>query len=213
MSGKESAVFPYDFSEYLIIQEECKKAQEARVCEGRQKRLKKAILSKWEELLAIPQPEIPEEIRKVAEGNLSKAAATVLWMSPSPWIRTSKKDEGDVNKFIKDSQAENWKKGKRKSVVRYFKNIVENNWEFENMPPIPAIIRSVTKGRMSQSALKTFWVMPSPWLWGEDDRDEKIDTRRSPVVMWHDGYTGLVTDYMKVLANNLDKDKNKKKHK
>lgn len=209
MAGKERAIIPSDFNEYLKIQEECQKAQETRICENRQKKLKKAILSKWEELLAIQQSEIPNEIREVAEGNLSKAAATVLWMSPSPWARATKKDEGSVKKFIQESQAEIWKKGRHKSVIRYFKNIVEDNWTFENMPPIPTSIRTITKERMSQSALKTLWVMPSPWLWGEDERDEKLDFRRSPSVMWHDGHRDLVTDYMKVLANNLDKNKHK----
>lgn len=204
MAGKERTTTPSDFDEYLKIQEECKKAQENRACEDRQKRLKKAILSKWEELLAIPQPNIPDEILEVVKGNLSKAAATVLWMSPSPWIRTTKKDEGTVKKFIRESQSEIWQKGKHKSVVRYFNNIVKDNWTFENVPPIPVAIRAIVKGRMSQSALKTFWVMPSPWLWGDDDRDEKINYRRSPAIMWHDGYKDPVKDYMKVLANNLD---------
>ena len=68
-------------------------------------------------------------------------------------------------------------------------------------------MRAITKDKMTESALFTFWVLPSPWLWRCDNGDYKLDTQRSPSGMWKDakkGFRDLVTDYMKVLADNLD---------
>src|SRR5688572_296679 len=133
MSRKESnGGSPFD--EYLAEQEKIRQQKIREGNPGRQRRLKKAIESQWLHLLALEQRNIPRDIKKIAKNTLPETATTVLWMSPSPWVRLKPKEleKNAVIMFVEKSQTKIWASGKKESVLRYFKNIVEDNLSIEN---------------------------------------------------------------------------------
>jgi len=172
-----------------------------------QRRLKIAILNFWEEFLDIKQLKVPGILKKISKDKLSEAARITLWMSPSPLteIKYNEIKMGSVTVFTENSQAMLWKKGQMESVIGYFTSIVEDKILVEHPSKIPEEIRKITEGKMPESALIIFWELPSPWLWGQDERDWELDWRRSPAGMWKDNNDREgVTDYMRVLADNLE---------
>lgn len=167
------------------------------------------MLHLWGEDLALDQPEVPQEIAQEVKGKLTEVATIVLWMSPSPW---SKLDWTDLQKdsvalFVEKSQAKLWADGKKGDVFEYFKTLVENKISPSELSNIPAEINEIVENRLNKSVLTSIWELPSPWLWGidpGDDRDDRLDGRRSPKIMWKDGYKEQVINYFRVVADNLE---------
>ena len=176
---------------------------------GRQRKLRDGILSHWMDILAIKQIRVPSAIKEITKDKLSDVATITLWMSPSPWTEPTQEEQKKESLilFVEKQQAKMWRKGYKDAVINYFQMITENKQMTDHPPRVPREIRAITKDKMTESALFTFWVLPSPWLWRCDNGDYKLDTQRSPSGMWKDakkGFRDLVTDYMKVLADNLD---------
>lgn len=171
-----------------------------------EKRLQKVMSTRWTEMLALSQPKVPQEIMKIGKGKLPEVAIITLWLSPSPWKKLTQKDlkEDSILNFVHRRQSTKWKEGKREAVVSYFQKIVDDKLPIDRTPLIPKEIRDAVRGKMNETTLKTFWMLPSPWLWGMDERDFKLDVRRSPSGMWKDNDHDLVIAYMRVLADNLE---------
>lgn len=191
-----------------FIEEQLEESRE-RIRQGRpglERRLQRVMSTGWGEMLALSQPKVPREIMKIGKGKLPEVAIITLWLSPSPWKELKQKDlrEDSILNFVNRRQSTKWKEGKRNSVISYFQKMVDDKLPTGSTPRIPKEIREFTRGRMNETTLKTFWVLPSPWLWGKDDRDYKLDSRRSPSGMWKDNDHDLVIAYMRVLADKLE---------
>lgn len=173
---------------------------------GLERRLQRVMSTGWVEMLGISQPKVPREIMKIAKGNLPEVAIITLWLSPSPWQEPTPRDlkKDSTLDFVDRRQSTRWKEGKRASVVSYFQRIVDDKLPAGKISRIPKEIRDATRKKMNEATLQTFWILPSPWLWGNDQRDYKIDGRRSPSGMWKDNDRDLVIAYMRVLADNLE---------
>ncbi len=169
---------------------------------GKQRRLREMVLHKWNEMLAIEQSEIPVEILELAKYKMPREAATVLWMSPNPWDYKASNNENSVKEFIANYQANLWKQNPEK-VVAYFRDISENTLDLKEKIRIPKEIKEFSR-RLNRSVLQTIWRLPSPWLWGMDERDNTLDVKRSPMGMWKDGDKSQVVNYMRVVAGNLE---------
>lgn len=196
------------FDEFISERERKIRLEKSGGRPGVQRRLKNAVLRGWWELLAMDQIGVPREVEKIAKNKLTQAATIVFWMSPDPRIELKSEDpkKNTVKLFIDNGQSEKWKRNEKASVISYFKEIVDNKFVLKNYPPqVPTEIREITEGRITESALAALWVIPSPWLWGMDKRDYDLDSRRSPYGMWKDDNNReLVTDYMRVMADNLE---------
>jgi hypothetical protein len=176
---------------------------------GIQSRLQKRILHNWHEDFGFAQPEIPTEIREIIKDKFPESAAIVLWMSPSSMMKIEWFDltKNSVEFFEESNQSKLWEKGQKDSVTEYFKALAEDKLSAKFMLQIPPEIEGVVGDKLNKSVLSSLWILPSPWLWGEDPddvRDYTLDGRRSPLVMWRDSYKEQVINYMKILTDNLD---------
>lgn len=192
--------------DFLNRQEEERQEKIRQGRPGIERRLQNVMSTGWMEMLAIKQPKVPREIMKIGKGKLPEVATITLWMSPSPWDESTPKglEKNSAASFVKKRQCERWKAGRRSSVISYFERIVDDKLSSVSTTRIPKEVRDATRGKMNLSTLKTFWMLPSPWLWGGDERDFSLDVRRSPSGMWKDNDHDLVIAYMRVLADNLE---------
>lgn len=191
--------------EYLAIREEERMKAVREGTPGVQKRLKEMILHRWGEILAIKQTEIPPEIHEIVGYKMPKTSATVLWMSPSPsdFDVFGKTDIDSVSLFTQLAQNTLWEADKKNEVINYFQKLADNLSELKHKFKIPTEIRYFSP-RLNESVLQTLWRLPSPWLWGFDERDEVLDVRRSPSGMWKDNDRQQVINYMRVVADNIE---------
>lgn len=171
---------------------------------GRHKRLKRAMLSRWEELLAIRQSSVPGEVNKILR-DFPQVAIITLWMSPNPSIKAYRETlVEDVGDFVNNGQSNIWEGRARKKVINYFKSIASDRHPLRSVR-VPSDVKLIAATGLNDSATAVLWKIPSPWLWGDgrDNRDYFLDSRRSPCEMYKDGFTEQVLDYFSVLADNF----------
>lgn len=201
MARKESK----SLVEYLAVHEEERMKAVREGIPGAQKRLREMVLHKWGEMLAIKQTDIPQEIHEIIGYKVPRTAATVLWMSPSvsDIEILGNIDIDSVSLFVQLSQSSLWEAGEKNDVIKNFQTLAEDSSQLKHKTKIPTEIRYISP-RLNESVLQTIWRMPSPWLWGFDERDEALDIRRSPSGMWRDNDRQQVINYMRVVADNIE---------
>lgn len=71
---------------------------------------------------------------------------------------------------------------------------------------IPNEISEVVGDKLTPAALIVFWINPSPFLWRDrNDPEQENMMASSPMSMWRNPvYRPMVTDYFKVIVDDLD---------